>query len=199
MILPKPETRGDLSVEQAIHSRRTVRSFSSEAVILFHLSQLLWAAQGITEDAGGLRSVPSAGALYPTEIYAVTGQNAVEGLEAGVHQYRPAIHGLDRISGRDIRQDIGRASLSQMWLANAPVVIVICSEYERVTGKYGQRGVRYAMIEAGHVAENIFLQACASGMAAGIVGAFMDEDVVRIMDIPATHEPLLIMPAGYPA
>ncbi len=199
MILPNPKTKGDISVEQAIQSRRSFRSFSAEAVGLVHLSQLLWAAQGITEDSGGLRSVPSAGALYPTEIYAVSGRDTVEGLEPGIHQYRPAIHGVDRISGRDIRQDLGRASLSQMWMANAPVVLVICSEYERVTGKYGQRGVRYAMIEAGHVAENIFLQARASGLAAGIVGAFMDDEVVKVMDIPATHEPLLIMPAGYPA
>lgn len=199
MILPDPKTQGDVSVEQAIHSRRTVRSFSPEAMGLSQLSQLLWAAQGITEEASGLRSVPSAGALYPTEIYAATGRNTVEGLDAGVHRYRPAIHGLDRIGGRDIRPDLGRVSLSQMWLANAPVVIVICSEYARLTGKYGQRGVRYAMIEAGHAGENIFLQARASGLAAGIVGAFIDGDVARVMNIPAAHEPLLIMPVGYPA
>jgi len=199
MILPDPKLQGDISVEQAICGRRSVRSFSQKPVSLSFLSQILWAAQGITEEAGGLRSVPSAGALYPIEIYAVTGSGTVEGLEAGIHRYRPAVHGLDRISEKDIRMDLGRASLSQMWLANAPVVITICSEYARVTGKYGQRGMRYAMIEAGHTAQNIFLQAHALGLAAGIVGAFIDGDVVRTMDIPAVHEPLLIMPVGYPA
>ena len=192
MILPDPKLQGDISVEQAIYGRRSVRSFSQKPVSLSFLSQILWAAQGITEEAVGLRSIPSAGALYPIEIYAVTGSGTVEGLEAGTHRYRPAVRPRPD-QQKDIRVDLGRASLSQMWLANAGCDHDLLSTH----GWGSDQGMRYAMIEAGHAAQNIFLQAHALGLAAGIVGAFIDGDVVRTMDIPAVHEPLLIMPVGY--
>lgn len=197
MRLPDPRTDSGISVENAIYNRRTVRSFSASALSVSQLSQILWAAQGITDRGRGLRSVPSAGGLYPMELYAVMGEGTVEGLEKGICRYVPEAHGLERISGRDVRNDLGRASLSQLWMVPAPVVAVICSEYPRVTAKYGQRGIRYAMIEAGYMAQNISLQARALGLDTGVVGAFIDEEVVRVMNIPVTHEPLLIMPVGY--
>jgi len=199
MNLPKPRLIGDVSVEQAIKHRRTIRSYLSKPLTLEQLSQVFWAAQGITEDRGFKRSAPSGGALYPMDIYGVVGDNGVERLAAGIYHYDPHQHAVLLITEGDLRKDVARSSLSQMWMASAPINVVITSEYRRITGKYGSRGERYAMIEAGHVGQNIFLQAEALGLRAGIVGAFHDKDVIRVMNIKRSHEPLLIFPVGYGA
>ena len=131
------------------------------------------------------------------DIYSVVGRDAVEGTSAGVYHYEPKGHAVTRVSEGDLRTDLARASLSQMWMSRAPVNFVITAEYDRITGKYGRRGIRYAMIEAGHIGQNLFLQAEALNLKAGIVGAFDDRDVGRVLGLPKTHEPLLIMPVGY--
>jgi len=199
MKLPHEKTQGTVSVEQAISQRRTVRAFMSEPLDLHQLSQLLWTAQGITEKSGFKRSAPSAGALYPVDVYVVAGKDSVAKIEAGVYHYEPKGHMFSLVTRGDLRGALSRASLSQMWMAKAPVNIVITAEYNRVTVKYGKRGVRYAMIEAGHIGQNLFLQAEALGLKAGIVGAFHDNEIIRVMNIPSSHEPLLIMPIGYQA
>lgn len=198
MKLPRPKTEGVMSVEQALGQRRTVRSFSAQALHGDQLSQLLWAAQGITGVTGFKRTAPSAGALYPMDIYAVLGPDSVIRMEAGVYHFEPGDRSLSPISQRDTRGAVARACLSQMWMAKAPLHLVITAEYRRITGKYGNRGVRYAMIESGHIAQNIFLQAEALGLKAGIVGAYHDEELAEILNLPRTHEPLLVMPVGYP-
>jgi SagB-type dehydrogenase family enzyme len=197
MRLPEPVRKHTFPLERAIQGRRTVRSFKPLFLTLDQLSQLLWAAQGITDVGGYKRAAPSAGALYPMDVYAVVGNNGVDGLNAGIYLYDPAIHGMKEVSTGDRRQAVAVAGLSQMWLAGAPVSFVITAEYSRVAVKYGRRGVRYAMIEAGHIGQNLFLQAEALGLAAGIVGAFDDDNLIQVMKIPDTHEPLLIMPVGY--
>lgn len=197
MNLPKPRLIGDVSVEEAIKHRRTIRSYLSKPLTTEQLSQIFWAAQGITEDRGYKRSAPSGGALYPMDIYAVVGDNGVQGLKAGIYHYDPNKHAALLVAEGDFRTDVARASFSQMWMARAPLNLVITSEYGRITSKYGSRGERYAMIEAGHIGQNIFLQAEALGLRAGIVGAFYDKDVIRIMRINRSHEPLLILPVGY--
>jgi SagB-type dehydrogenase family enzyme len=128
----------------------------------------------------------------------VIGEKSVEGLEAGVYHYRPVKHGIEKAAGGDMRDDLAAAALGQAWMAEASVIMVITAEYARVCSKYGDRGRRYAVIEAGHVGQNIFLQAEAMDLAAGIVGAFRDQVVIDTMKIPESHEPLLIMPVGYP-
>ena len=197
MQLPDPMLDGDLSVERAINTRRTVRSFDSKALALKQLSQLLWAAQGITETGGFKRAAPSAGALYPMDVYAVIGRDCIEKLGPGVYHYGPADRTLSLVQEGDRRRDVAEASLWQMWMADAPLTLVITAEYSRIMGKYRQRGVRYAMIEAGHIGQNIFLQCQGMGLEAGIVGAFEDREVIQVMGIKKTHEPLLIMPVGY--
>ena len=199
MKLPPPKTEGTVSVEQAIKQRRTVRAFMSQALDLNQLSQLLWAAHGITENSGFKRAAPSAGALYPMDVYVVVGQKSVAQIEAGVYHYEPKEHFLSLIAKSDLRDAVARVSLSQMWMAKAPLSLIITAEYKRVTVKYGERGVRYAMIEAGHMGQNLFLQAEALGLKAGIVGAFHDKGLIEVMNIPPSHEPLLIMPIGYQA
>jgi SagB-type dehydrogenase family enzyme len=131
------------------------------------------------------------------DIYAVVGAGCVEGLDPGIYHYEPKNQSISLGRGEDVRRDVAGASLWQTWMAQAPLNLVITAEYSRITGKYGQRGIRYAIIEAGHIGQNIFLQAQAMGLAAGIVGAFDDEKLVQVMGITKTHEPLLVLPVGY--
>ena len=197
ILLPKPSFDGKVSVEKALKGRRTVRDFKEKGLSLNHLSQLLWAGQGITDSLEGKRTAPSGGALYPLDIYVLIGENGVEKMEGGVYQYLPKEHSILLVSKGDRRREIALASLSQMWMARAPAVFIITAEYRRITGKYGERGIRYALIEVGHVGQNLFLQAEALGLGAGIVGAFKDSEVSTIAGLPSKHEPLLIMPVGY--
>lgn len=131
------------------------------------------------------------------DVYAAIGNDCVERLTAGVYHYRSDGHQIKQIMDQDLRDFLARAALSQMWMAGAPLQLVITAEYSRMTVKYGWRGNRYAMIEAGHIGQNIFLQAEALGLKAGIVGAFNDKKLAAGMGIPGSHEPLLIMPVGY--
>ena len=197
MQLPRPVFDGAVSVERAIKERRTVRAFRPDPLNMAQLSQLLWAAQGITDERKGFRAAPSGGALYPLDVYAVVGERGVEGLGDGIYRYRPASHSLEIISTGDRRREVAGAALSQMWVATAPVVFVITVEYIRITQKYGERGIRYSHIEVGHVGQNIFLQAGALGLGAGIVGAFRDAPVAEAIKAPKGHEPLIIIPVGY--
>jgi len=197
MKLPEPKLVGDVSLEKAIYQRRTIRSFDSRPLTLKQCSQILWAAQGITEPGGYKRAAPSAGALYPMDVYGVIGNNCIEALNAGVYHYTPAGHALSTVQQGDKRKDVAEASVWQMWMAHAPLTLVITAEYSRITVKYRERGIRYAMIEAGHIGQNIFLQCQAMGLEAGIVGAFEDQEIIRVLGIGKTHEPLLIMPVGF--
>ena len=195
--LPKPSLDGKVSVERAIQQRRTIRDFKETPLSLAHLSQLLWSAQGITDPKGAGRAAPSGGARYPLDIYVIIGKKSVENVEEGIYHYMPENHSIFSIDKRDRCREIGSASLGQLWMAKAPVMFVITAEYPRITGRYGDRGIRYAQIEAGHVGQNLFLQAEALGLGAGIVGAFNDAEVAKVLGIPRQHEPLLIMPVGY--
>lgn len=196
MSLPAPTIDGNLTVEKAIKQRRTVRSFSDEPLTVDQLSQLLWAAQGVTDDGGFKRAAPSGGALYPIDVYAVVGKDGVRELAQGVYLYDPPRHAIRKIVVTDQREEVATAALRQMWTATAPVILVLTAEYRRITKKYGERGKRYAMIEAGHIGQNIFLQCQALGLAAGIVGAFHDRDVAAAVHARNDHEPLIIMPVG---
>ena len=199
MNLPVPILDGDVSLEKAIKERRTVRSFVDKSLTVAQLSQILWAAQGITDDRGLKRAAPSGGALYPIDVYAVVGKNSVEGLPQGVYRYDPPRHSIQKRVDADAREDVAVASLRQMWIATAPVILILTAEYRRITVKYGERGNRYAMIEVGHIGQNIFLQCEALGLSAGIVGAFYDTQVASALNAQENHEPLIIMPVGWEA
>lgn len=191
--LPKPNYEGKVSVEEALLKRRSIREYKDEPLTLEEISQLLWAAQGVTSSEG-LRTAPSAGALYPIEVYFVAGK--VEGLSAGVYKYKPEEHELLKIVDGDKRNELCDAALGQAWVREAPAVIVISALFERTTEKYGQRGERYVYMEAGHVAQNISLQATALNLGTVTVGAFDDEQVKKVLEIPAKEEPLYLMPVG---
>jgi SagB-type dehydrogenase family enzyme len=195
MNLPRPGLDGQVSVEKAMKSRRSIRSFSLRQLTIEQMSQILWSAQGITEEGGYKRSAASAGALYPIEVYAIAGSSSIKGLNAGIYHYEPGSHSLVFTTEGDHRDEIAQACLSQLWVAKAPLVVAVCADFQRITLKYGRRGERYVAMESGGVSQNIFLQAQAMGLAAGIVGAFEDADVQRILKTP--FAPLLIMPVGY--
>jgi SagB-type dehydrogenase family enzyme len=197
--LPSPSHKGTVSVEEALKARRTHRSFQSRPLTLEQFSQILWGAYGVTSQKYGsfLKTAPSAGALYPLDIYGVVGQGGVETLVPGVYHFRPENHAVELLKQGDLRAEVARHALHQIWMAKAPFMVVITGEYSRSSVKYGPRGVTYTHIEAGHVGQNIFLQAEAIGLKAGIVGAFDNRGVVTAMGLPSSHDPLLIMPVGY--
>lgn len=186
--LPEPRVRGRMSVEEALAKRESIRHFSHEPLTPSELSQLLWAAQGITRTDGG-RSAPSAGALYPLELYLV--------LQEGFFRYVPQNHLLIRNSDRNLIDNLASAALGQQCIRESPAVIVITAVYERTARKYGNRGERYVKIEAGHAAQNILLQAVSLGLGAVPVGAFYDDQVRNVLNLPADHEPLYLIPVGH--
>jgi SagB-type dehydrogenase family enzyme len=190
--LPEPESRGDMSVEQAIGNRRSLRHYSG-SLALADVSQLLWAAQGETHP-DGYRAAPSAGALYPLGVYLVVGN--VAGLSAGVYRYRPYEHDLIQLGTADLRIELASAAHGQSFMQTAAVVLVITGVYERTREKYGQRARRYVHMEVGHAAENVYLQAEARGLGTLIMGAFDDERVQAVLGLPDDHQPLGLMPIG---
>jgi SagB-type dehydrogenase family enzyme len=194
--LPEPGRDGPLSVEGALAGRRSVREFEAGALTLAEVSQLLWAAQGVTEPTG-LRTAPSAGALYPLEVYLLAGD--VAGLEAGVYKYDPARHALRLTAPRDIRREVADAALEQHWMAEGAAILVITADYGRTEVKYGGRAERYVDMEVGFAAENVCLQAVGLGLGTTVVGAFHDEAVKRLVGMAAQEDPLCCLPVGRPA
>ncbi len=193
--LPQPSTNGGLALEQAIAHRRSVREFEGGSVSLAQLGQLLWAAQGVTHPRG-LRAVPSAGALYPLELYAIAADSG--DIEAGVYHYRPDRHGLDRLVEGDFRSRFAAAALRQTWIERASVILVVAAVHARTMVKYGNRGRRYVAIEAGHCAQDIYLQAVSLELGATEVGAFSDAAVSRLLRLPEGQEPVTSIAVGQP-
>lgn len=150
----------------------------------------MWAAQGISRKSTGFRTAPSAGALYPLEIFLVKSD--------GVFHYIPDGHKLVKLDSDDLRSNLMKACLFQSFVAEAPVDIVITAIYERTTIKYGKRGIRYVHLEAGHACQNILLQAIALGLGAVSVGAFNDSYIQKLLKLPNDYIPLYVVPAGYP-
>ncbi len=191
--LPEPAKSGPLSVEEAIARRRSVREYGDREVLLSEVSQLLWAAQGITGERGLKRAAPSAGAKYPIEIFVVAGN--VETLLPGIYRYRADGHTLTAVAKGDMRERLCAEALSQECIEKAPLVIVLTGVYERTMEKYGDRGVRYVHIEVGAVAENIYLQAETLGLGTVFIGAFSDGGVKDLLGEDDVA-PLAIMPVG---
>jgi len=201
ILLPLPRKYTNLSVEEAILYRRSIREYASEPITMYELSMILWAAQGITDTKYGFRSAPSAGATYPLEIYTVVGNNTVlvdknTFLEAGVYKYNVYKHSIVLVKKGDYRNQLSKAALDQEWVKKAAVDIVICAVYERTTNRYGERGIRYVHMEAGHVGQNIYLMATALDLGTVAVGAFHDDQVAEIIGAGAEEHPLYIMPIG---
>ena len=190
IMLPQPKLESDVSLEETLSNRRSVRSFSSKELSLDQISQILWAAQGITRESTGYRTSPSAGALYPLEIFLLKSD--------GLFRYIPDGHKILKLSPDDLRLDLIPGVLFQEFIAEAPVNIIITAVYERTTAKYGDRGIQYVHMEAGHSCQNILLQATALGLGAVPVGAFNDSYIQDLLNLPGDYVPLYVVPVGYP-
>jgi len=189
--LPAAATKGKVSLEEALAARRSVRQFKGQKLTDRQIAQLCWAAQGITAPARGYRTCPSAGALYPLELYVVTAE--------GVGHYVPSKHALRRHLAGDVRARLATAALHQESVERAPATFVIAAVVSRTQAKYGRRAERYVMMEVGHAGQNILLQATAMGLGAVPVGAFGDQKVAEALSLPAEHAPLYLIPVGVPA
>jgi SagB-type dehydrogenase family enzyme len=186
--LTEPITKGTMPLEQAITTRRSRREFSSKALTWEQIGQLVWAAQG--QDAHSrYRTVPSAGATYPLELFVVT--------ERGLFRYLPGKHAVARLTDQDLRARLVAAAWGQEFIAAAAVTLVFAAEFARTTGRYGERGIRYVYMEAGHAAQNVHLQAESLGLGSVAVGAFDDASVSKVLELPSGLEPLYMVPVGY--
>ncbi len=185
-----------MSLAEAISRRKSIRYFADQPLSQSQLSQILWATQGAADSPWGRRTVPSAGATYPLEVFVVCGGNSVEEIGDGIYHYNIDNHSLTRHHQGDVRLELARAALDQEFIYQAPLDIVICAEYERTLQRYGARGERYVHIEVGHAGQNIYLQATALGLATVAVGAFHDEEVRKVLRLDKRYKPLYIMPVG---
>jgi SagB-type dehydrogenase family enzyme len=192
--LPEPHYRG-MSFEEAVEKRRSVRNYSQNKITMMHLSQLLFAAQGITGKIyeHPLRSTPSAGALYPFEIYLVV--NNVRGLSRGIYHYAVLEHELELITEGDFSAQITDAGLQQEMLGKADVTFILSAIFDRVRHKYKERGFRYVYIEAGHISQNISLQAVSLGLGSVSVGAFLDKKVNQLISADGLKEAAIYLHA----
>lgn len=195
--LPTPRLSGDLSVEAAIANRRSRREYGDAPLSLREVGQLAWAAQGVTDVRTSHRAAPSAGALYPLELYAVVGEGGVRELVPGVYRYEPAGHELATVVARSVQADLADAALGQDSVATSAMNLVITAVDRRTTGKYGRRGERrYVPMEAGHAAENVYLQAESLGLGTVTIGAFYDGRVRELLSLAAAERPLYVLPVG---
>jgi SagB-type dehydrogenase family enzyme len=198
--LPKPNLTTKMSVEAAMAAKKSVRSFKPDPLTDAQIGQMLWAANGnIAPDAvskATTKTIPSAGGLYPLEIFLVVGKGSVGSLPEGIYRYDAGSHALKTVSDGDSRNLLAYACLQQLWMAKAPAIVVITAVFSRITGRYGPRGVQYAFMEAGSASQNLYLQAEALGLHVGAVGAFDDVQVSAVMKLPADTTPLLVIPVG---
>ena len=193
--LPSPRIQSQTSVEAALLTRRSVRTYSDAPLTLPEAGQLLWAAQGIT-DPNGFRTAPSAGALYPLELYLVV--KSVDRLSPGIYHYLPTDHQLRLLSEGEVSDQLSDAALRQSAVKDAPAVIVFSAVPERTMARYGERGMQYVFMEAGHAAQNVCLQAVALDLGTVTIGAFDEDEVRTILNLPEREIPLYLLPVGRP-
>jgi len=186
--LAKPNFEGNLTLEKSIYKRISIRRFQSKPIEIEKISQLLWAAQALK---GQNRTVPSAGGTYPLEFY-------VNLKDKGLFYYNYKQKILEQDSNSEISDKLGSAALGQMFISQAPLVIIICADYSRTRKRYGERGTRYVHIEVGHCAQNIHLQAVSLGLGSVPIGAFNDKEMKSTLKLPKELDPIYIIPIGYP-
>lgn len=191
--LPEPVPGGGMSVAEAIDARRSVRNYSGEPVSLEELSRLLHSAQGFTSERG-FRAAPSAGATYPFTIFVVAEE--VEGLPAGIYSYSPAEGTLDMMAEGRYLEELASASLGQQCISSSAFTVVMAADYSVTTRVYGERGIMYVHMEAGHISQNIYLQATALGLGTVAVGAFSEAEVEELLELEHGLVPLYLMPVG---
>ncbi len=201
--LPIPMFDSNVSIEEAMAWRRSIREYKDDPILIEHLSKILWASHGINELNFKFRTTPSAGATYPLEIYVVISEYGAliersKYLAPGSYKYDTNTHSIELKKKGILNKELANASLSQEWVQKAPINIVICSILKRTERIYGDRGRRYVHIESGHVGQNIYLKAAALNLGTVAIGAFYDDEVKNVIGADENEEPLYIMPVGIP-
>lgn len=197
--LPVAEIKGNLTVGEAIQNRRSVRNFSPNPLSLQEVSQLLWAAQGITDSERKFRAAPSAGHVFPLELYLVTGNGTVQDLEPGIYHYDPFNNRLEKIVEGDQRYNLSQAAHQQKWVNDAPISLVITGNYQKMRDKYPDEelSTRFVNMEAGHVGENLYLESASMGLSTVAIGSFYDDEMINLFRLPSNETPLYIYPLGH--
>ncbi len=190
-----PEHLDPSGLASLLERRISTRLFQTAPLDLSEVASVLWAGCGPLDD--GRMTIPSAGAIYPLELYLVSG--SVEGLAPGVYGYDSRRGSLGLIASGDVRAALSTACLGQPWVASAPASVVICAEPGRTTARYGDRGISFVWMEAGHSSQNIYLMCAALGLGTVAVGAFDDSLVASVVGLVEGIVPLYVMPFGHPA
>lgn len=186
--LPQPDKEGGGGLHKILNDRRSIRSYVDGEITKEELSQILWSGDGISYEERAFRTAPSAGALYPIDIFVFN--------EEGVFRYEPQDHYLKRVQDEDRRDDLYTASLSQGAVRDADTVLVLMGFVERTSVKYGDRALRYVYIEGGHICQNILLEVENLGLGAVPIGAFHDEQILEILSLEDDVVPVFVIPIG---
>jgi SagB-type dehydrogenase family enzyme len=194
--LPPPATKGAVSLEEALHNRRSTRKFANRSLELAQISQLLWAADGINHPQGK-RTAPSGRAAYPIDLYLVAGERGVTNLAPGVYRYVAADQALELVAPGEFRPAVAKACNSQVWIGEAPVIVVIAGDIKRSAAKNGDQAALFTHLEAGCIGQNILLQAGALGLGAGVAGGFKDQPLAQALKLPGHDTPFLVLPVGH--
>jgi len=195
MIKLRDSIEGEESFESLLIKRRSVRSFNPKQITFQQLSNILFASYG-TINNGPHKTVPSAGALYPLSIYVIVGKESVDNLNNGIYRYLPITNSIEIIKEGDVRRRIAIGCLGQAFISKAPIIIIIAANFERMKYKYGNRGIRYALIEAGHSCQNIELATLSLGLVSCPVGAFTDSEIVKTLGLSDYEIPVYVIPIG---
>jgi SagB-type dehydrogenase family enzyme len=194
--LPPPVKKGKVSVEEALQGRRSNRQFANRPLDLAQISQMLWAADGINNPQGK-RTAPAARAAYAIDLYVVAGEGGVTDLAPGIYHYLVADNSLEPVAQGEFQATVAKACNSQDWIEKAPALVVITGDYAKCAVKNGPKAQMFTHMEAGFVAQNLFLQVGALGLGAGIVGGLDAKALAQVLKLPPNEVPLLVMPVGY--
>jgi SagB-type dehydrogenase family enzyme len=204
--LPNVTPSKGASFEHVAAARRSIRRFSGQQLDLKQLSRLLFFGNGITGrlDASEhgivqpVRAAPSAGALYPVELYVAV--EAVEGLVSGLYHYAVDRHGMEFLTPGSLADVLSEATSDRATFSNAAAAFILTGAFGRAHFKYGERGYRFALLEAGHICQNILMAATALGLGAVALGGFVDDEVNSTLDLDGVNEAAIyLIAAGYPA
>ena len=197
-----PADLGPATLAHALAVRRSRRAYAPAPLVLTELASVLHAAYGANGGIAGtrqtLRSTPSAGALYPLELYAACGR--VDGLEPALYHYDPLDHALERLRPVAYADELGPVTPYPELLAESAAVVVATAVFWRSRFKYGARAYRFVLLEAGHLAQSLLLAAAALDLAVTPVGGFYDRLVDAFVDVDGIHEAsIYLFPLGRPA
>ena len=189
--LAEPKLSGQVSLEEALTKRRSVRQFTGQPLKPTQVSQLAWAGQGITEPVRGLRTAPSAGAVYPIDLYFATPE--------GLFIYRPKGHGLEQVIDQDVRGILAAAAGAPEAAVGKGCHIIVAGSVRKLTPRFRNDARKYMLLEAGHIAQNIQLQAVCLELGSVTIGGFDTGQVRKVCRMPRTLEPIYLICVGYPA